>query len=311
MSAPVPVDRKGFIGGSDLAKIINVSPWGDAFSLYLEKRGEVEVSQEETRVQRRGKILEGPIGELHAAENGADVRPGATIALPGFPHFRSQIDRFEHDHGVVIPLEIKSASEFTRGKWGPSGTDDAPTYYCAQMHWQLMATGAPFGRIVALLGSDDLRVYTIERDETVAKFLLESAVEFWQRVQSGNPPALNVDHPSAADTLARLFRNPNATEILQADDQLRAWRDVMVEASAQMKTYEGVRDGAKLHLLAAMRSAGIIDFGDGQMFERKFVKRKGYVVADTTYIDSRLKKTTGTKTAGEYSAPALTQGAAA
>ncbi len=55
-------------------------------------------------------------------------------------------------------------------------------------------------------------------------------------------------------------------------------------------------------MLAAMRNAGIIDFGDGQMLERKVVKRKGYTVAETTFIEARLKKSTSPKGA----APALT-----
>jgi len=134
-------DRRGFVGGSDVAKIINVSPYGDAFSLYLEKRGEIEPPEEETRTQRRGKILEPAIAQLYAAEHGVELDKGATLTMPDAPHFRAQVDALEDVDGSPIPIEIKSASEFTRGKWGPSGTDDAPTYYCAQLHWQLLATG--------------------------------------------------------------------------------------------------------------------------------------------------------------------------
>ena len=300
----VVADRRGFIGGSDIAAIIGESPWKDAYALYLEKRGEIDPPAEETKAMRRGRILETAIGDLYAEEHGVTtLTAGETFYFKHTPHFRAQVDRFEVVEDRSVPLEIKSASEFTRGKWGASGTDDAPTYYCAQLHWQLLATGAPFGRIVALLGADDLRVYTIERDEAIAKYLLERADEFWQRVQEGRAPPANLDHPSMADTLARLFRNPNATEILQADHALRSWRDVFVQAGEQMKAYEAVRDGAKLHLLAAMRDAAILDFGDGQVLERKHVRRKGYIVDDTTYIDARLKKASS-----RAGVPALTEG---
>lgn len=286
-----PVDRRGFIGGSDIAAILGLSPWKDALGLYLEKRGEIESPEIETRVLRRGKILEPAIGALYAAEHEVELKDGITLTMPSAPHFRAQVDALEYDEdGRLIPVEIKSASEFTRGKWGPSGSDDAPTYYCAQLHWQLLATGAPFGRIVALLGADDLRVYTIERDEAVGKYLLERAAEFWQRVQEGRPPEIDFEHPATGETLGRLFANPRATEIVQADDALRAWRDVFVEAGEKVKQYDAIREGAKLHFLAAMRDAAMIDFGDGQAFERKLVKRKGYVVTDSTYIDARLKK---------------------
>lgn len=283
------VDRRSFVGGSDVPKIIGVSEYGDQFSLYLEKTGEIDPPEGETKVQRRGKILEPAIIEMYREDSGASIALGDTYRLPGAPHFRAQVDAIEL-LDRPIPIEIKSASEWTRGKWGPSGTDDAPTPYCAQLHWQMMLMGAPFGRIVALLGADDLRVYTLERDPKVDAFLLEQATAFWQRVQERRPPTINYEHPSIGDTLARLFGNPNATEIVQADDELRKWRDVMVQAGDQVKLYEGVKDGAKAHLLAAMRNAAILDFGDGQMYERKLTKRKGYTVADTSYIDARLKK---------------------
>jgi putative phage-type endonuclease len=309
MDAPAPVDRTGFVGGSDLPKIIGVSEYGDAFSLYLEKRGEVEPPTIESKVQRRGKILEPAIIQLYAAECGVDVRPGVTLSMPNAPHFRAQVDALEYLPEVdeFIPVEIKSASEFTRSKWGPSGTDDAPTAYCAQLHWQMIATGAKVGRIVALLGADDLRVYTLERDDAICTFLLQAATTFWGQVQAGTPPEIDYAHPSVGDTLARLFKNPNSIEIAKADDKLRAWRDVYVEAGERARQYEAVKEGAKAHLLGAMRNAAILDFEDGQMFERKVVKRKGYTVEACSYIDARLKKTA----APQAGTPALSQEIAA
>lgn len=286
---PEKADRRTFVGGSDIPAIIGQSPYKDAFALYLEKRGEIEAPEVETKVQRRGKLLEPAIAAMYADE-GAELERGVVLQMPGTPHFRAQIDAIEIVDNTTIPVEIKSASEFTRDKWGQSGTDEAPTGYCAQLHWQIHAMGAPFGRIVALLGADDLRVYTIERDPKIAEFLLKSAAEFWLCVQAGTPPEVNFAHPSVGDTLARLFNSPRATEILQADDRLRAWRDVYVDAVHWKGKYETVADGAKAHMLAAMRNAGVIDFGDGQSFERRIIKRKGYTVGETTFVEGRLRK---------------------
>lgn len=295
MNAPdKQIDRRGFIGGSDVAAIIGVSPWKDAFRLYAEKRGEIEPEEGETKVMRRGRILEPAIRQLYQEDSDRETFDGRTRPVPGVPYFRAQVDAFEKDPSasVLIPVEIKSASEFTRGKWGPSGTDDAPTYYCAQLHWQLLATEAPYGRIVALLGADDLRVYTIERDEKICEYLLKQAQEFWTRLETGNPPEINFEHPSAGETLAKLFRNFQPTEILQADAALLSWRDVMIEATALEARYKGSKEAAKAHLLSAMRTAGVINFGDGTLFERKLVKRKPYTVEATEYVSGKLKRTT-------------------
>jgi predicted phage-related endonuclease len=77
MTTDIATSRRSFIGSSDVAKIIGVSTYGDAYSLYLEKTGEIERPDIETKVQRRGKILETPIAHLYVDDTGADV-PAST-----------------------------------------------------------------------------------------------------------------------------------------------------------------------------------------------------------------------------------------
>jgi hypothetical protein len=52
--------------------------------------------------------------------------------------------------------------------------------------------------------------------------------------------------------------------------------------------YEKQAETAKAHLMWRMEEAAILDFGDGKCLRRKEVKRKGYVVEDTTYVDARV-----------------------
>lgn len=285
------MNRRGFIGGSDVAAILGLSPWKDRLRLYMEKTGELELDQEESKAMRRGKILEPAIGQLYSAEHDVQLLSGTECSLPQAAHFRCQIDAIEHvADGFDIPIEIKSASEYTRGKWGKTGTDEAPTYYCTQLHWQMMALDVPIGRIVALLGSDDLRVYTLERDAAIDKFLLSEAAQFWELIESKTPPAIDFEHPKALETAELIFSNPNATEILKADDALRDWRNVYRDCVRWIGKYEKTRDMAKAHLLHSMRNAGVIDFDDGDLFIRKIVKRRGFVVAPTSYVEGRFKK---------------------
>jgi hypothetical protein len=170
-------------------------------------------------------------------------------ALPRQPRMITGARRSTHGSNSTttdwIPLEIKSASEFTRGKWGPTGTDDAPTYYCTQMHWQIGLSGAPFGRIVALLGADDLRVYTIQRDEQVLAFLRNAADEFWQRVLERKPPPLDYQHPRAGECSPSCSATIDATEILQGTTTTANGATSCRKRPSRRKQYEAVRDGAK------------------------------------------------------------------
>lgn len=305
MNAPAVIERRGFIGGSDIAAIIGHSPWKDPFGLYLEKRGELDPDPDESKAMRRGKILESAIAQMYREEHDADVtfpQRNAYITGPE-PWMRAQVDAWEavptisageQERQTMIPLEIKSASEYTRGKWGPTGTDDAPVYYCTQLHWQMQLSGAPFGRIVALLGSDDLRVYTIQRDAQIDRFLMQAARDFWRRIETADPPPVLYEHANTGATLDRLFASPNATTIAQAPDGLRHWLHVYQDAAKHAADYERTRATAKAHMLHFMGNAGVLDFGDVQ-YQRVIRQRAAYTCEATSYIEFRKKAKSRTR----------------
>jgi hypothetical protein len=237
--------------------------------------------------------LEPAVGLLAQAERGMSFTAGTVVKMQGEEHLRAQIDMQERiDETRLVPIEIKTSSEFVnRDEWGLDGTDAAPTDYCAQLHWQITLTGAPFGRIVALIGADDLRVYTLQADPQISKFLLERARAFWACVKAGVAPDVDFNHPATFEALSRMFSMPKPKSIIKADEQMRKWRDVYAEASKMAKHYQAARDAAAAHFLAHMRDNAILDFGDGLVFERKIVKRKGYTVEPTEYVDAHLKHT--------------------
>lgn len=289
MSDSVP-DRSTYVGGSDIPAIIGVSEWKTAFQLALEKLGNLAPGETETRAQRRGRILEPAIAELYREEYAPRLLSGQIVTDPDQPWQRAQVDRCEATDDGIIPVEIKTSSEHARAKWGPSGTDDVPTAYASQLHWQMRLMNAPEGRLVALLGADDLRVYTIRRDPQIDKFLLERATEFWNNLQSGIVPEPNFDHPSTGAVLEALFRDFKPTQIAVATESVQHWKEVWQEAKETSKRYAAVADAARAHLLHFMREAAILDFQDGTMLEKKEVRRDGYTVEPCVYVDCRLKK---------------------
>jgi putative phage-type endonuclease len=289
-------DRRHFVGGSDIAKIINVSPWGDAFRCYLEKTGALPPNVEETRSQRRGRLFEGPIADMYVEDHGATVQDGGVVHFPDalIEHIpasvaRAQIDRFEHAGNLFVPLEIKSTLHYARAAWGESGTDDVPTYYATQVHWQIAATAAPFGRLVALIG-DDLRVYTIQRDERVIEYLVDRVAEFWRRIELRDPPSPTYDHERMLETLRILYPNVDPDALVYAKPEHEAWRVVLEDAAAQRLAYEKVEATAKAHLLHAMGNAAAMRFNDGRELRRSIIRRGGYTVEPTEYIDARIAK---------------------
>lgn len=79
------MNRHGFIGGSDAAAILGVSPWKSAVDLYLEKT-EPQPERAETPALRRGKRLEPYICDMLTAEHGLQlVRRNERYADPEHP----------------------------------------------------------------------------------------------------------------------------------------------------------------------------------------------------------------------------------
>ena len=54
------MNRQGYIGGSDAAAILGISPWKSPYQLYMEKVGEwqEEIDEKRERIFARGRRLE-------------------------------------------------------------------------------------------------------------------------------------------------------------------------------------------------------------------------------------------------------------
>lgn len=205
-------DRRQFIGASDVAAILGVSPYCTPVELWLRKRSGVE--QDDKPQLRRGRRLEPYVRDIYAEESGRVVLPPRFV-VGSEPWACANLDG---ESGPSTPiadrvLEIKSANEFTRRDWGEPGTDAVPVYYTAQVQWQLMITGHKLADLAALIGLDDFRIFTIEADVDLQAKIMMRAREFWQLVQEGRPP-----EAQTSDDVARLFPQHTTGVVVEASD---------------------------------------------------------------------------------------------
>lgn len=216
------VDRTQFIGGSDAAAILGISPWKSALQLYLEKIGAAvdEVSPEKQRVFARGKRWEPVVVEMLVDElqdRGHDVQIIARNQRyqdREFPFLACELDLELLIDGKECNAEMKTVHPFAAKAWGEPGSDEIPIYYAAQAMHGMMVKPRQKCIVAALIGADDLRVHQIERDEETIYAMCVKEVEFWRRVQSRNPP-----DPQTADDVRWLYAK-DAGEIVEADDEL-------------------------------------------------------------------------------------------
>jgi putative phage-type endonuclease len=238
-------DRTAFIGGSDVAAILGVSPWKSPFQLYQEKIGDFveEVTRAKQKMFDRGHRWEPVVVEMLVDElmdRGHDVQiidRNARYQDPEFPFLACELDLELLIDGEETNAEMKTVHPFAAKDWGDEDTDEIPIYYAAQGMHGLMIKPRRRCIFAALIGADDLRVHPIERDEETIAAIRAKEIEFWRRVQERDAP-----DPETADDVKWLYARDGGI-VMEADEELvrlceeiRQGKDIAKQCDARIET---------------------------------------------------------------------------
>jgi putative phage-type endonuclease len=211
--------RRNSLGASDIPVVLEESDWTSRYNLWGQKTGLVPIDPVEMEFQRFGHRME-PVAHEEMEFRYPQIRcvdpKGMTVQHPVLPYLTASVDRMlflesyrkrKHLLGAGwIPLEVKSASEYKKGEWGPTWV---PRTYYVQVQAQMAVTGRPVAVLAAIIGGNRMKVYTIYRDEVVIGQIVTEARAFWQLVQSNIPPAID-GHKSTTEALVHKY--PKALE---------------------------------------------------------------------------------------------------
>lgn len=246
------VDRRRFIGGSDVAAILGISPWRTPLDVYLEKvdpRPEPTDPQRQ-RVLERGKRLEPYVLDMLAEETGlVVVARNQRYIDPEHTFLAAEIDA-EAETGENI--EIKTVSPFKAHEWGAEDSDEIPVWYTAQAMHGLMVTGREVCVFGVLIGADDFRTYRVERDDEVITALRERLVEFWARVQRREPP-----EPTTAADVLTLFGKDSGRAV-EASPEVLALYNELRAAESEAKAHEKRAAELKERIQLFMQDAAVL-----------------------------------------------------
>lgn len=238
------------IGSSDAAVALGWSPWEDAYSWWLKRTGRSDPT-EESIPMRVGTVLEPLVGQLFTEST--DLLAMRVEQVDGPRDFMTaNLDFALADSDPLIPVECKAVNAFASDKWGDSGSEDpndVPRHYLAQLHHQMVCTGADHGYIAALIGNSDFRWYRIALIPELATALVEAERILWKHVIDDDPPL--------PESLAsqRLAWPQSERETVEADDELAAWLDRMAEQQAIAKAAQEKADAFKVLIQGQMRTA--------------------------------------------------------
>lgn len=188
------------VTGSEIAALLDLSPWESSWSLWHRKAGTIG-PQPPSQSMDWGHRLEPVIRERWLEDRGGvwmGVDRGGTWAHTDRPWQVANPDLLV-GHGIearpAAVVEVKSADSHSADEWGPDGTDGVPVYYRAQGLWYADVFGVPSVHFAVLIGGNDYREYEVTPAPGELEFMRDRAQQFLARIASGRPPAID-GHPA-------------------------------------------------------------------------------------------------------------------
>jgi putative phage-type endonuclease len=202
------------LGASEAAAAMNLHPWKSAYSLYLEKVGEIDPIEDTERMawgRKMEPLIAAEFFDRHP-ELEETPKAGETFRSIEHPFMFATPDRFATSKrmGTVGVVELKNVGLRLSGDWG----DYPPDFVQIQCAHQLAVTGLDVAHVAALIGGNEFRDYTLARDDALIANLIEAEQAFWQRVIDKTPPPVD-GSASTADALRERYADPDPDSVVE------------------------------------------------------------------------------------------------
>lgn len=277
------------VGGSEAAAVCGIDPYRQRLDVWLEK---VQGIRDETignkEVVRWGNLLEDTVAMEWGERHGVKVRrSNSVLSHPDLPWMLGNIDR--RVTGSKQGLEVKTRGTFAAEDYGPSGTDQVKDTDVMQCQHYMAVTGWGVWHMAVLIGGQELRSYTIPRDDGLIDDLIHVEREFWESVERKERPPMDYRHRGASDLIKRLYPATNGEIIdlgYKGENLYREMEDLKTIRGNAEKRIDALQN--ELRDMLGESAGGTIIGGGG--WRRKLVQRKGYEVKPSEYFDVRFSK---------------------
>jgi putative phage-type endonuclease len=201
------MERKGFIGASDVPVILGLSPWKTPLALYAEKCGIIE-PDETSEAMYWGTKKEQIIAERFSEDHKVKlIAWKKRYVHKEIPFFSCELDRIIVGEDKIV--ECKSVSEYMAKYW-KGGENELPPYVIAQVNSQMGLSGRHEAWVACLIGSSQYVEKLVKFDAELYAITEQKVNEFWNCIQTQTPPPA-----SAGDAETLLQINPKSDEQIQ------------------------------------------------------------------------------------------------
>ena len=241
--------RKHTIGGSDIAPILNKSPWTSAYTLWARKTGRIAEQVSNDRMQL-GNLFEPAIVEMYKLQHDHLTvhYPAHTWESLKNPRFHANPDGFvENDYGDTSILEIKYTSQYWK---------ELPEQYRLQVLWYQHVTGLTNDAVVAVVSPQGYREFPVIYDFVEALTIESKVIAFLAYVDTQVEPELDASE-STYEAIRDVYSDTQDTEIQIDPNDFES----LLTAVAQADTWAGLVRLRKAQIIRSMQGSiyGLID----------------------------------------------------
>lgn len=256
------VDRRTFIGGSEIAAVCGLHPTRNALDVWGTKVCDYEPTVgPEAEV---GHAYEGPTADLYVSRNNiADtLTMHGTLVDPAAPWAGATPDRIRHTSaGRCINVQIKIVGEHMTRRWGrpDEAPESVPVEVLAQVTWEARAIEKSLGltveqnHVVANLGGTNIVTFPFAYDREFADLLFDRAEAWWQRHVVGREmPEITEENADSARAILSHLHPRDVLPMLEPGHPLLDLAWAYDRAAKHLRTSQGERDACAARLCAAI-----------------------------------------------------------
>jgi len=308
------LQRGSFIGASEIAAVLGISPYMDIGSLWLEKVKAMERLEAaddttldydtESHFMLFGRLMEPVILGVYEQQTGFEVhRPGLQIFRhPEYPFIGATLDAYAitpfGDKRTAEAKNVDAFAEWREKNWGEEGTDEVPTHFAVQgVQQMLVREHEGFGTVCdfpVLFGGNTFKIFNVQYDRELAAQIIELAGWFWGLVTRREAPPMDFGAKNATKLQRRIYDKIVGETLVITDPaqqrralQLIAARDTAHECGKHWvgdKGDGGVKGAATAELLNLAGNYGRVEIpvdvgGKKKVFAINRKPKAGYEVA--------------------------------
>lgn len=277
-------ERRQWVGASEVAAILGVSPYGTAWEVQQSKLGWLD-DWKGSAATEAGARLESAILDHAESELGPLLRDELRI-VPGLP-IRARCDAVVADTRLPVEAKTSGITGPLYGDWGDAGTDVVPMQYIVQCHVQMMATDAELCHLFALLGGRGFVRYDIVRSPVVSDLIADHVPKWWQRHIVDREPC-DIEPPPPLEVVKRLLKVPD--KVIDVGDDALALCERWEQLKRRRKVIEKAIEEQQSRIHLAIGDAEEALLPDGRRITHYEQTRREHICKESTFRVLRITK---------------------